>query len=206
VNRRWPRLVGLIGIGAAASQAGHLLVYQLQYGSAAAAVQSQGAHAYFPTFAKTSLGLATVVLLACLLVIGASRLATVRPGTRITPGPTYFTLLAELFTIQMTCFGLQETTESALAGMALASAPHLILLGSLGQLPVAALAALALKWLSVRFEDALITLRQALTLEVRALESVLVLLAHRMPSARLALADTCPNALVKRGPPLVLRT
>lgn len=198
-------MLALVGFGAAASEGGHLLSYQLQYGSAALAVQSQGAHAYFPALAKTSFGLAAVVMLALLLIIGASRLVALRPGTEITPGPSYFSLLAGLFTIQITCFVMQETIESVVAGTAVASAPHLVLLGSIGQLPVAAVAALVLKWLCVRFEAALITLRSAaIAVEIWAHETLAVLVARRAPSAHLALAEVCPTAFVKRGPPQVL--
>ncbi|HXC76744.1 MAG TPA: hypothetical protein VNU19_06815 [Candidatus Acidoferrum sp.] len=206
MNRILNRILALVGLGAVGSQAGHLLVYQLQYGSSALAVQSHGVHAYFPVLAKTSLGVTAGMFLGALLLVGVSRLLAVRPGTKMTPGPSYFSLLAALFTIQLTCFVLQETIESVVAGAAVASAPHLILLGSLGQLPVAAIAALALKWLSVRFEAALTTLRQAITPEVWAHETVLLLLAHRAPSAQLALVDTCPTAFAKRGPPQILRS
>ena len=83
------------------------MVYQLQYGSAALAVQSRGVHAYFPVLAKTSLGLTAGMLLGALLLVGVSRLLAVRPGTKMMPGPSYFSLLAALFTIQLTCFVLQ---------------------------------------------------------------------------------------------------
>ena len=65
-------LAGL-GLGLAASQAGHLLAYELRYGSAAAQLQSAGAHAYFPAVVKTGLGAAAAVTLLGLLVVGFAR-------------------------------------------------------------------------------------------------------------------------------------
>jgi hypothetical protein len=205
VNRLWPRLLALVGAGAVASQAGHLLVYQLQYGSAALSVESKGAHTYFPVFAKTSLGLAALVVMAALLIIGATRLVAVRPGTTITRSPSYVRLLAALFTIQITCFVLQETIESAVAGASVASAPHLFLLGTVGQLPIAAVVALALKWLLIRLETAFTILRQVLATRVNLRGQVAIALAPLALAPQLALVDTCPAVFVKRGPPLNLR-
>ena len=183
VNRLLNRIVALVGLGVVGSQAGHLLVYQLHYGSAALAVQSRGVHAYFPVLAKTSLGLTAGILLGALLLVAVSRLLAVRPGTRVAPGPSYLSLLAALFTVQLTCFVVQESVESLVAGAAVASVPNLILLGSLGQLPVAAVAAFALKWLFVRVESALISLRQILAIEIWTHEAGSLLLAPRIPLA-----------------------
>jgi hypothetical protein len=206
VSRTLTRVLAVVGLGAVGSQAGHLLVYQLLYGSAALAVQSQGVHAYFPALVKTSLGMTAGLLLGAMLIIGVSRLLAVRPGTTVAPGPTYFSLLAALFTVQITCFVLQESIESLVAGASVASAPHLILLGTIGQLPIAAVAALALKWLFVRFEAALVSLRQAPAVQTWAREMVAVALVRRNLSAPLALADACPSAFAKRGPPQILRS
>jgi hypothetical protein len=206
VNRRWSRRLALIGSGALASQAGHLLIYQLQYRSTALSVQSTGAHAYFPTIAKASLGLGAIVVLAALLVIGASQLLTVRPGTKVTSNPSYFSLLATLFTIQITCFVVQETIESLLAGTAVASPVHLILLGSVGQLPIAALAALGLKWLSVEFEAAVIAIQRSVPVEISTDRTRTVVFARTTILPQLALAEACPTAYIKRGPPSILRS
>lgn len=206
VNRPLNRIVAVVGLGAVGSQAGHLLVYQLQYGSAALAVQSRGVHAYFPVLAKTSLGLTGGILLGALLLIGVARLLTVRPGAKVASGPSYINLLAALFTVQLTCFVIQESVESLVASAAVASVPNLILLGSLGQLPIAAVAALALKWLSVRVESALISLRQILAIEIWTHEAVALLLAPRTQLIQLALVSSCPTAFVKRGPPQAFRS
>jgi hypothetical protein len=59
------RILTVLGVAIAGSQAGHLLAYQLRFGATAQQVQSSGAHAYFPLLARTSLGIAAIVLLAC---------------------------------------------------------------------------------------------------------------------------------------------
>lgn len=206
VNRFAARALGLIGLGALLSQAGHLVVYQLRYGTAAQAVQSTGVHAYFPIVAKTSLGLAASVVVGALLIIGLSRFVASRATAVAAGGPSYITLLASLFTIQVAFFGVQETTESLLAGMTAASAPQLLLLGAIGQLPVAALAAVALKWLFVRFEAALQLFRAAAAERLRPISVPrLVLLPHDL-RLQPALANTCPAAYIKRGPPPNLRS
>jgi hypothetical protein len=194
----------LVGLAVLLSQLGHLLVYELQFGSAAQAVQSTGAHAYFPTLAKTSLGLAAAAVLASLLVIGAARLVTGGRMRAVGGGPSYVSLLGALFTIQIVAFGLQETAESMAAGIAIATAPHLFLIGSLGQLPVALIAALALKWLLVRFESALTELRVARS-PVRILIAALSAALAAWDGFDLARRPSAYVSLAKRGPPSSVR-
>jgi hypothetical protein len=194
----------LVGFGALLAQLGHLLVYQLQFGSAALAVQSTRVHAYFPALVKTSLGLVAAAVLVSLLVIGAARLAAGGRIRAVGSGPSYVSLLGALFTIQLIVFGVQETVESLAAGTPVITAPHLLLMGSVGQLPVAAIAALALKWLLVRFESAITALRVAFS-------------SLRLPITPTAMAISAGNqldivvrpvlgsALAKRGPPSSVR-
>lgn len=197
------RLLGVIGFGALASQAGHLLVYQVQFGSAAAAAQSEGAHAYFPIFAKTTLGLATALLLAGLLIIGAARLASGRPVRRAS-SPAILPLLSILFTAQLTFFITQETIEALAAGTAPPHVESLLFLGAMGQLPVAAVAALAVKWLGTRFEFAVVSLR----LEIECVTAIFVAQAVLLPwqhkALQVALAEASPASFAKRGPPQYL--
>jgi hypothetical protein len=196
----------LVGFGVLLSQLGHLLVYQLQFGSAAQAVQSTGAHAYFPTLVKTCLGFGAAALLASLLVIGASRF--VAGGLAATPasGPSYVSVLALMFTIQMTGFGLQETVESLAAGAAVASAPHILLLGTVGQLPVAAIGALAFKWLLLRFESAITDLRVAMAAPPARVSPVPVAIPlWGYDQRHLVLRSFGGASLAKRGPPSSLR-
>jgi hypothetical protein len=194
----------LVGFGILLSQLGHLLVYQLQFGPAAPAMQSTGAHAYFPSLAKTSLGLAAAAVLASLLVIAAARLAAGGRTRAVAGGPSYVSLLGALFTIQLVVFALQETVESMVAGSPIATAPHLLLMGSVGQLPVAILAALALKWLLVRFESAITELRVAF-LSIRIRIPTAALAIDAWSHFDLALKPVACASLAKRGPPSFLR-
>ena len=152
------RALAVLGIGIAAAQAGHLVAYELRFGVAAPALQSTGAHAYFPALAKTGVGLAALALLASLLVVAAARIVA---GRRLQPGtsPSFVRLLAVVYTIQLACFAGQETAEALLGGTHASSAPLLILWGTAGQLPVAVAAALAMRWLDLRLEPALAALR-----------------------------------------------
>ena len=188
-----------------ASQAGHLVVYQLEFGPSAWAVQSQGAHAYFPLVAKAGFGLAATGLLAALLLIGLTRLASATPATRMVTSPNYLKLLSVLFTFQIGCFVFQETVESMAAGQAATSPIGLILSGAVGQLPVAALAALALKWLATRFETALLSLGSTVSAIQAVLVAPEVLQPRWLIAAQPALVGTCPSVYVKRGPPSSLR-
>ncbi len=201
VNRPAVRLLGLLGFGALAAQAGHLVVYQLEFGSAALTVQSRGAHAYFPVLATTGFGLGAAILLAALLLIGAARLISGSPLRRAVGSPSYVRLLSALFTIQIACFVLQETIESITSGEVPASAVHLVLVGSVGQLPVAVLMALAVKWLVTRFETALITLQPSIS----ALRAPIIPVRLFQPRGQLVaepiLSQSCPSVFAKRGPP-----
>jgi hypothetical protein len=143
-----------LGLGVVASQAGHLLAYELRYGGAAPTLQSSGAHAYFPLVAKTGLGAAAAVMLLGLLAIGLARLAAGRPIPQ-EPGPSFLRLLGVLYSLQLTCFVVQETVEAAVGGAPASSPAALLLWGTVGQLPVAMVAALALRWLVVRLRPAL---------------------------------------------------
>jgi hypothetical protein len=204
VNRSLKTGGSLIGFGVVLSQLGHLLVYQLRFGAASQAVQSTGAHAYFPTLVKTSLGLGAATVLASLLLIGVARSVTGASGRAIADGPSYLRLLGALFTIQLVFFALQETVESIAAGSAVAGAPHVLLMGSIGQLPVAVLGALALKWLLVRFESAVTEIRVALASIPRPISPVAVVVSmwSHYDLVRRPIAGASP---AKRGPPSCVR-
>jgi hypothetical protein len=200
VSRSLKLGAALVGFGAVLSQLGHLLVYQLQFGSAALAVQSTGAHAYFPKLVKTSLGLSAAAVLASLLVVCVARFITGARGRVIAGGPSYMRLLGALFTIQLVFFALQETIESMAAGTAAATAPHLLLIGSVGQLPVALLGALALKWLLVRFETAVTEIRVALASVPKSI-SPLIVIVSAWSHDDLVHRPIAGASLAKRGPP-----
>jgi hypothetical protein len=146
--------------GIACAPLGHLLAYRVRFGAEAGHEQSSGVHAYFPVLVATLTAGLGAALLASLLVVGAARLAAGRRrGER--PGPRWpvTDLLAVLFTIQLGVFLALEVAEALAAGSPVPSAPELLLWGTLGQLPVALLAAVALSWLSPRLAVAVRRLR-----------------------------------------------
>jgi hypothetical protein len=152
--------VGVVmGLALAGAQAGHLIVYQVRFGAAAQQLQSSGAHAYVPAEVKTALGVAGLVLLASLLLIAVARAAARGVRVRTVESPPYLSLIAMLFTLQLACYVVQEVVESAVAGIPIASATTLMLWGTIGQLPAAALLAAALRWLWSRVEEAVGQLR-----------------------------------------------
>src|SRR5712692_5455837 len=98
----------VLGLGLLGSQAGHLLAYQVRFGSAAQQLQSSGAHAYFPLVAKSALGAAAAVFIAGIFLVGLARVLAGRSRTRTGSETAYIELLAALFTIQLACFIAQE--------------------------------------------------------------------------------------------------
>ena len=189
------------------SQAGHLLAYELRFGGAAQQVQSSGAHAYYPALAKTSLGVVAMVVLAALLVVGLARVIGGEPRLRTDPGRPYLSMLAALFALQLALYAGQEVAEAAIAGLPADSAAHLVLWGTLGQLPIAVVAATALRWLLVRFESAVDEIRLALAEHRSAPRFIqpVVLAVWQASNAALLLSRIAGGSLVKRGPPSSVR-
>ena len=200
------RVIALIGMAAAAAQAGHLVTYELKFGVAAQSLQSSGVHAYFPILARTGLGIASAALIAGLIVVGMARVAT---GRRVVtePAPPYLHLLARLFTLQLAIYSAQETVEALFGRTMFISASELLLWGAIGQLPVAAAAALALRWLFVRLRPAVAVIARI----VRAgghRRGIPPLVAAAVPVP--AVQDVRPYAvallvLSRRGPPSFVR-
>ena len=191
----------LAGLGILASQAGHLLAYQVRLGAAAQQLQSSGVHAYFPMLAKTGLGVFALGLLGGVFMVGLARVATGRP---LQPDsvPSYLRLLAGLYTIQLAFFAAQETVEAVASGAPSGTAADLILWGTVGQLPIAAVAAIALRWLLARVRPAIAEIRLLFAPIGRQLEPTVALVSiaavqHEVPfSARFA-----ASSLSRRGPP-----
>jgi hypothetical protein len=146
----------MVVLSLAASESGHLLVYQARFGARAAAAQSSGAHAYFPSLAAGLAGAAGLALIIALVLIGAARLLAGRryPGRAVRP--SVIDLLAVMFTLQLAVFAAQETLESVQRGTPLA--PATLIWGVAGQLPVALLAAFAFSLVAARFEAAVTAL------------------------------------------------
>lgn len=183
----------MLALGIAGSQAGHLLAYVLRFGGGAVAVQASGAHAYFPALAKTLLGGGALVLLGALLMVGLARLAA---GRRIEPAssPPFVRLLAVVFTVQLTIFVAQESVEGSFTS-------QVVLWGVLGQLPVAAAGALALRWLLARVGPAIGHLlgRCEAVLDSDPLVTVAVLKPAPIPVHVTRAAFT--GSISRRGPP-----
>jgi hypothetical protein len=147
------------------AQVGHVLSYALHYGGSAGAIQSSGAHAYFPELLKASLGVLAAGLLATLLLIGAGRiLVGERLGYERRAGFPFLDLALACFCFQLDVYVSQEVVEAIVGGQALS--PQLLATvcawGLVGQAPLALLAALALHWLSMRLDLVLGELRYAL--------------------------------------------
>jgi hypothetical protein len=194
--------LAVLGVGILGSQAGHLLAYELRFGSAAQHLQSSGAHAYFPVVAKTAFGAVAAAFVGAIFLIGLARVLAGRPRMRTGSAHGYIEVLAALFTIQLACFITQEVGEALVAGTAVDSAAHLLLWGSLGQLPVAVLAAVALGWLWARFESAIDDLRAVLAVAPAGHGPAAVAVARwPMPDRGLLLWQVAGGSLGKRGPP-----
>jgi len=205
MNRRRLALAAL-ALGLLGSQAGHLLAYQLRFGGAAHQIQSTGAHAYFPLVAKTALGAVAAGLIAGLLLVGLARLLSGR-RVRSDSEPSFISLLAILFSLQLATFAAQEIVEGLVGGTSLMSAPDLLLWGTLGQLPVALIAASALRWLSARVESAVGLIRDVVRAALRKARatSPAATPAHAAPDLALLISRVAGSSLAKRGPPSSLR-
>jgi hypothetical protein len=201
VSRRRSTLL-VIGLGLLGSQAGHLLAYQLMFGAAARQVQSSGTHAYFPLLAKTAAGAAVAALIGGLLIVGLARILSGKP-IRSAAEPSYLSLLAFLFCIQLVAFAAQEVGEALIAGAPIATAPQLLLWGTLGQLPIAAMAALALRWLGVRVESAVGAIRELIGATVATSSPLrpVAIPVFSTPDRALLESRIANTALPKRGPP-----
>jgi hypothetical protein len=199
------RVAILLGCGSLGAQAGHLLAYQMQFGAAGQQIQSSGAHAYFPGVARTSLGMAAGLALTGMFVVGLGRILSGRP-TRRGSAPNYLRLVATLFTLQLLLFAAQEVGEALVAGTPVASVAHILLWGTLGQLPVALIAAAGLRWLVARFEPAVEAIRIALAAAPPPVAYIAVAApAWVQVECNPPLAPAAGASLAKRGPPSFLR-
>ena len=206
-----PRRVALMALPLvilAASQAGHLLAWQLRQGPQALPVVGSGAHGYVPALTTVTFGAAGTAVLVALCVIGAARVA--RLGRAVlppSPAPQLRRIpvldaTAFLFVLQLAVYLAQETVEAVWAGSSRPGFADLMLWGSLGQVPAAIVAGAALSWLSIQFEAAveeLLNPAVALPLSPRP---AVALPAVGMRRAPLTLPIQVPGgAFSERGPP-----
>ena len=191
----WTLGTALIG-----AQAGHLIAYQLRFGGSALQVQSTGAHEYFLASAKAGFGVAAMVGLGLLLVIGAGRAAF---GRRLEADSTspFVRTLAAVYTIQLACYAIQETAEAMAGGGHLGSAPALLLWGAVGQLPVALAVTLALRWLGARVRPALAAIRLSLAVTMDELAWTVSAPSVSFAVVSVARRDVLAAGFSRRGPP-----
>jgi hypothetical protein len=190
----------IVLLGAVAAQAGHLLTYQVLFGAAARQVQSSGAHAYFPALVKTALGAGAAITLGVLFLAGLSRI--LRGRIQQGNSPSFLRLLAALFTIQLAVFAFQESIEAALSGGPAYSVDSLLLWGTLGQLPVAALAAFALRFFLVEVVPALAEVGSFLEPPLQPLRLTAALVPIPIPlDEDLLRSRLAFSSVPKRGPP-----
>lgn len=148
--RRAVPLVGLLS-----APLGHLVAYQVRFADSSAHVQSSGAHAYFPVLsAAVTTALAAALLVSVLFLAAARLLIGRRRGLVLGPRRPVLDILPTLFTIQLAAFMVQEWLEALATGATPESVPAMVLWGTLGQLPVALIAAAVLSWLTVRLDAA----------------------------------------------------
>lgn len=195
----------VLGFGLIGSQAGHLLAYQVRFGAAAQQLQTSGAHTYFPGLVRTTLGVAAALLLAGMFTVGLARILSGRP-IRTTSAPHYLRLVAVLYSAQLALFAGQEVGEALIAGTPVDSVANFLLWGTLGQLPVAMVAAAGVRWLMTRLERAVGEIRIALaTVPWRLSWLGVVIPFWRHLNRDLVLSSPAGASLAKRGPPSSVR-
>jgi hypothetical protein len=133
-------------------------------------------------------------------VVGLARV--LRGRVQQGSSPSYLRLLAVLFTIQLAVFAGQESIETAVGGGPAYSVDVLLLTGTLGQLPVAAFAAFALRFVLAQVVPALAEagwflepLRQPFS-PVAALAPIPIPIDENLLRSRVA-----TSSVRKRGPP-----
>ena len=196
------RVLAVLGVALAGTEAGHLVAYQVRFGAGAFTVQSSGVHAYFPTLVKSAFGAAALALIAGLLITGAARLLAGGRGARHAAGGSFIGVLATLFTIQLALYMGQEVAEAIAGGLPPDSASNLLLWGMVGQLPVALAGAAALRWIWTRVEGAASELAAIARASLPALAPApLAVVVVRDHERALLLAHASRSRFVKRGPP-----
>jgi hypothetical protein len=197
MGKRLGGLLGLVGLGLALEPLGHELAYVLHLGLAPAMLaQSAGSHAYFPGVA----GISTSALAFGLLLSAGAFLcvrAVFGPGApvgRPSAGPVFLILAVT----QCLAFSIQESLE-AFAWQMTPDPALIALLALIGQLPIAALAALVLS-----------SVHRYLALAPRAVRVLLSLRLHRPVEPHLILVPCSPPlrpvraglaSHPRRGPP-----
>lgn len=204
----WHGLAAAVAVPLA--EAGHVLAYTARYGSRGLPMQSTGVHTYFPELLRFSVGAVAMTLLLGLLVVGLGRLLLGRGlGLRQAGGQGIGSLFLVAGAVQLNCYLVQETVETLVAREPYAFSTLLSILswGMLGQLPLAALLACALGWLSVRLEAVAARIWRGVERSATSIPgpAPLVVSMPRRPQPHAAhvLSMVARQALLKRGPPPV---
>jgi len=184
------------------SQLGHLLAYALRFGPDAAARQSTGAHAYFPTLLQAGAAALGAALLAVLLLLGLARFMVGLRNDRVPEGGwPVLPLLLALAGTQLAIFAGQELAEAWFVALPPAPAGHLLAWGVAGQVPVALLAAFGLSWISARVHRAVRRLRRSRPARILPRHARLPAVKWA-PETNLGLLPLILTGRVTRGPPL----
>jgi hypothetical protein len=206
VTVRYALAAASLGVGL--SQPGHLCAYLAQYGWQGFALSTQGVHAYFPVIVELSTaGLGGFVLLV-VLGLGLGRMAVGhalgRTREPLLPAGPVLRLFLIAGAVQMSIYLSQETIENVLDRSVLDGSLLVSMLawGAAGQLPLALLAALALRWLSLRLHVAVEVIRSTLAAIIPPPpEPVSIVVTPDAQDRESALSQTAPSAFRKRGPP-----
>lgn len=201
MTRRQACLLSAVALAFPLSQLGHQVAYLVHYGSAGLAYQSRSVHAYFPDLVKASGAVLGLLALAAVLVLGAARLARgAGPTAAMRREVSWGEALAFLLCIQLQLFLTQEVLEMVAAGHRVGLLDLPLLWALAGQLPIAALAALALSWLSGGLVAAIRQLRAPRGCRRREPPAIVVQVWFE-PARAALLSATAPATLGKRGPP-----
>jgi hypothetical protein len=188
----------------AGSQLGHAITYLVRYGAAAATLQSEGVHAYFPALTAIISGVVGGGLMTALLLFAAARVLTSAPAAANRHrAHTVFDILPVLFAVQMVLFIGQESIEMLVAGGAVPSVAALLLWGAVGQLPAALAGSVIVSWLLVTIETAVSDLiaggSSVLSLGITPAQAA----PSRLVTARIPTPlEVYSAAYRKRGPPV----
>lgn len=197
------RRIGVLLAVLAGSQLGHALTYFVRFGVDAARYQSEGVHSYYPPLAAGLGGSLGAVLTTTLLVVAAARCTILAPaGYRPRSTVRFLDVLGPVFAVQLLVFVGQETVEALASGQAVPSAGELLLWGTLGQLPAAAITATVTAWLLVRLDAAWTAIVDGVPQLLAGPTAAVVGSAGRSEDGRERLGSAFPPAFRRRGPPL----
>ncbi|HEX6547639.1 MAG TPA: hypothetical protein VF134_02730 [Candidatus Dormibacteraeota bacterium] len=157
------RLAGAVALALPLSQLGHALASALRHGGNP--LEPGAAHRYFALDLGTVLAVLAVTLLACGMVLAAARRASGRTVVRRRSAWPLLWLFLGLAALQLELLLVQELLEGA-------TTADVAWRGLAGQLPVAALGAVVMHWLSARLGPAVRAVRARAWAQLVALTPV----------------------------------